>query len=124
MVCLGTFLVFHTARRQTTRDTHKQKSDMKTNTIMKNVQTTQFATEILEGLRAMPKYLPAKYFYDKAGDQIFQEITNCDEYYPFACELEIFRMRTAELAAAIMQTGSPFDLIELGPGDCKKSAYL
>lgn len=97
---------------------------MNTNTITESQQTTQFATEILEGLRAMPKYLPAKYFYDKAGDDIFQEIMNCDEYYPFACELEIFRKRAAELAAMIMQPGSPFDLIELGPGDCKKSAYL
>jgi len=105
---------------------------MTTNAITENLQTTQFATEnktqfateILEGLRATPKYLPAKYFYDKAGDEIFQEIMNCDEYYPFACELEIFRKRTAELAAAIMQPGNPFDLIELGAGDCKKSAYL
>jgi dimethylhistidine N-methyltransferase len=72
----------------------------------------------------MPKYLPSKYFYDKAGDRIFQEIMNCDEYYLFACELEIFRKRTAELAAAMMEPGNPFDLIELGPGDCKKSAYL
>ncbi len=97
---------------------------MTTNTITESVQTSQFATEVLDGLKAMPKYLPSKYFYDEAGDQIFQEIMNCDEYYPFACELEIFRKRTAELAAAIMQPGSPFDLIELGAGDCKKSAYL
>ena len=97
---------------------------MNTNTITENLQATQFGTEILEGLRAMPKYLPSKYFYDKTGDEIFQEIMNCYEYYPFACELEIFRKRTAELAATIMQPGSPFDLIELGPGDCKKSAYL
>ena len=97
---------------------------MITTTIAESVQTTKFGTEILEGLRAMPKHLPSKYFYDKAGDEIFQEIMNCDEYYPFACELEIFRKRTAELAAAIMEPGGPFDLIELGPGDCKKSAYL
>lgn len=88
------------------------------------VQSTQFATEIFEGLRAAPKYLPAKYFYDKTGDAIFQEIMNCEEYYPFGCELEIFRRRTAELADAIMQPGGEFDLIELGAGDCKKSAYL
>ena len=97
---------------------------MITDTIAENAQTTQFGTEILEGLKAMPKYLPAKYFYDKVGDRIFQEIMDCEEYYPFACELEIFRERTAELAAAIMGGGDAFDLIELGPGDCKKSAYL
>jgi uncharacterized SAM-dependent methyltransferase len=97
---------------------------MTTSTLTETAQSTQFRTEILDGLRAMPKYLPSKYFYDKAGDRIFQEIMNCDEYYLFACELEIFRKRTAELAAAMMEPGNPFDLIELGPGDCKKSAYL
>src|SRR5580692_7397738 len=97
---------------------------MTTSTITEIAETTQFGTEILEGLKAMPKHLPSKYFYDKTGDRIFQEIMNCEEYYPFGCELEIFRERTAELAAAIMHPGSPFDLIELGPGDCKKSAYL
>jgi L-histidine N-alpha-methyltransferase len=97
---------------------------MTTNTIKRDLQTTQFAKEVLDGLASAPKYLPAKYFYDKAGDEIFQEIMHCDEYYPFSCELEIFRQRTSELAAAMMQPGSPFDLIELGAGDCKKSAYL
>ncbi len=72
----------------------------------------------------MPKSLPSKYFYDATGDRIFQEIMDCGEYYPFGCELQIFRERTAELGTAIMQPGGPFDLIELGPGDCKKSAYL
>jgi dimethylhistidine N-methyltransferase len=92
--------------------------------VTEDPKTTQFEAEILEGLKAMPKYLPSKYFYDKTGDRIFQEIMNCDEYYPFGCELEIFRERTTELAAALMKPGTPFDLIELGPGDCKKSAYL
>ena len=67
---------------------------MTTTPMTETVQSTQFGTEILAGLRAMPKYLPSKYFYDKAGDRIFQEIMNCDEYYLFACELEIFRKRT------------------------------
>lgn len=97
---------------------------MTTITMREGLHTAQFAKEILEGLTATPKYLPAKYFYDKAGDRIFQEIMHCEEYYPFGCELEIFRQRTAELAAAMMQPGGPFDLIELGAGDCKKSAHL
>jgi dimethylhistidine N-methyltransferase len=47
-----------------------------------------------------------------------------EEYYLFNCELEIFSTRTAELASVITQPGSAFDLIELGPGDCAKSAYI
>jgi L-histidine Nalpha-methyltransferase len=97
---------------------------MTTTTMRESLHTTQFAKEILEGLTATPKYLPAKYFYDKAGDRLFQEIMHCEEYYPFNCELEIFRKRTEELAAGMMRPGGPFDLIELGAGDCKKSAHL
>lgn len=83
-----------------------------------------FSTEILSGLRADAKYLPSKYFYDNQGDQLFQEIMNCEEYYPFNCELEIFTEKTAELAQAITAPGTAFDLIELGAGDCTKSVHL
>lgn len=97
---------------------------MTTTTIAEHVQTTEFGPEILQGLKTMLKYLPSKYFYDEIGDRIFQEIMHCEEYYPFACEMEIFRRRTPAMVAAITRSCDAFDLIELGPGDCKKSSYL
>jgi len=96
---------------------------MSSTTIAETVQDL-FEKEILEGLQAVPKYLPAKYFYDKTGDAIFQEIMKCPEYYPFACEMDIFQRRALDMATAIMQSGTPFDLIELGPGNCEKSINL
>jgi dimethylhistidine N-methyltransferase len=87
-------------------------------------QSSLFYKEVLEGLTSRPKYLPSKYFYDKAGDHIFQEIMSCKEYYPFGCELEIFQQKTAALAAPMMRPGTAFDLIELGAGDCTKSVSL
>ena len=84
----------------------------------------QFCNDVLAGLTATPKYLEAKYFYDAAGDELFQEIMNAPEYYPTNCELEIFTQQTAALAQAIMADGSPFDLIELGAGDAMKSTHL
>jgi len=83
-----------------------------------------FAREMLEGLRSEPKRLLSKYFYDAAGSRIFQEIMNCEEYYPFTCELEIFTETAAGLAGSIMAPGGAFDLIELGAGDCTKSGCL
>jgi L-histidine N-alpha-methyltransferase len=83
-----------------------------------------FYKDVMEGLRSEQKYLHSKYFYDAAGDRLFQQIMLCDEYYPFDCELEIFSTRTAELSAAIRKYEGCFDLIELGPGDCTKSGYL
>lgn len=82
-----------------------------------------FGADVLNGLSQSPKRLHAKYFYDKEGDKLFQEIMSCPEYYPTRCELEIFRDKTAELANAMI-TGEAFDLIELGAGDATKSQYL
>ncbi|WP_345949379.1 L-histidine N(alpha)-methyltransferase [Mucilaginibacter sp. PAMB04274] len=99
---------------------------------MKNTDTSvaefsinqQFCDDILAGLTASPKYLEAKYFYDTRGDELFQDIMNCAEYYPTKCELEIFTRQTEELAQAIIADGSAFDLIELGAGDAMKSTHL
>ncbi len=92
--------------------------------IRERSQSLLFYTEVLEGLVSRPKYLPSKYFYDKAGDRIFQEIMNCEEYYPFGCELEIFQRNMPLMAASMMGPGTAFDLIELGAGDCTKSIFL
>nr|WP_294792456.1 L-histidine N(alpha)-methyltransferase [uncultured Mucilaginibacter sp.] len=89
-----------------------------------DIKTTQFYTDVIKGLTTSPKRLSSKYFYDAKGDKIFQELMNCEEYYPTKCELEVFSEQTAELAQAIAGDGEPFDLIELGAGDAMKSTYL
>lgn len=83
-----------------------------------------FLEDVLKGLRSFPKYLQSKYFYDKSGDQLFQEIMNCDEYYLTNCELEIFSEQTAALADIIIDQHKNFDVVELGAGDAVKSVYL
>jgi len=85
---------------------------------------SQFYEDVITGLKATPKYLNSKYFYDAVGDKLFQDLMNCDEYYPTNCELEIFSEKTAEICKAIIGNGDPFDLIELGAGDATKSSYL
>jgi len=84
----------------------------------------QFYADVITGLSAPQKYLNSKYFYDAAGDKIFQELMACEEYYPTNCELEIFSKKTAEICDAIIGEGDDFDLIELGAGDATKSSYL
>ena len=49
---------------------------------------------------------------------------SCSEYYLTGCEMEIFTSQADELSEAISTDGLPFDLIELGPGDCTKSVHL
>jgi L-histidine N-alpha-methyltransferase len=84
----------------------------------------QFYTDVVSGLRSVPKHLEAKYFYDAEGDKLFQQIMNCDEYYLTNCEMEIFTQQTGALAETVVAGGQPFDLIELGAGDATKSTHL
>ena len=37
--------------------------------------------DILAGLSATPKCLPSKYFYDRRGSELFEDITRQPEYY-------------------------------------------
>ncbi|AEW00479.1 dimethylhistidine N-methyltransferase [Niastella koreensis] len=91
-------------------------------TVAKNSQ--QFYEDVLEGLSQYPKKLPSKYFYNAAGDRLFQQIMHSADYYLTRCELDIFTTRLPEMTKLLIKEGTPFDLIELGPGDCYKSIHL
>lgn len=84
----------------------------------------QFLKDVLKGLQADKKYLQSKYFYDKKGDELFQQIMNCDEYYLTDCEYEIFSSQTSALADVIIGQHNNFDVVELGAGDATKSVFL
>ncbi len=84
----------------------------------------QFLKEVLHDLGQQPKRLNPKYFYDEAGDKLFQQIMKSKDYYPTDCELEIFKEQTGELAEILRNGFNDFDLIEMGAGDATKSSYL
>lgn len=87
-------------------------------------QVDNFRSDVLDGLKQSPKKLFSKYFYDKIGDRLFQQIMKMPEYYLTNCELDIFKNKTHEIIDAITFNDSPFDLIELGAGDAMKSSFL
>lgn len=76
--------------------------------------------DVAEGLTARPKTLPAKWFYDERGSELFEEITRLDEYYPTRRERAIIAARAGEIAAA---TGAR-TLMELGAGSGEKTRML
>ena len=45
------------------------------------IKNAVFAQDVKKGLESFPKTLSSKYFYDKRGDELFQEIMNLEEYY-------------------------------------------
>lgn len=84
----------------------------------------QFLKDVLSGLQAEPKYLLSKYFYDKKGDELFEQIMRCQDYYLTRCELEIFKKQKSLIADAVTNGKSKLDVIALGPGDFSKTIYL
>ena len=55
--------------------------------------------EILAGLSAGQKTLPAKLFYDEAGCALFNRITSLPEYYVTRAEMALLGRHAAEIAA-------------------------
>jgi L-histidine Nalpha-methyltransferase len=79
------------------------------------------ARDVRRGLMTIPKELSPKYFYDERGSQLFELITELDEYYPTRAEREILSERSAEIVAA---AGAPPELVELGSGSAAKTRHL
>ncbi|MFC1847089.1 L-histidine N(alpha)-methyltransferase, partial [Chloroflexota bacterium] len=77
--------------------------------------------EVLSGLRKRQKEIPAKYFYDKRGSVLFQEICRLGEYYIPRTEIAIMKSRIHEIAGLL---GAGILLIEYGCGDCIKTRIL
>ena len=67
------------------------------------------------------KALEAKWFYDSAGSDLFEQITELPEYYPTRTELGILQDRVAQLAAGV-PAGTA--LVELGSGASTKTRIL
>ncbi|OBK87684.1 L-histidine N(alpha)-methyltransferase [Mycolicibacter sinensis] len=81
---------------------------------------TALRTDVRHGLRQTPKSLPPKWFYDKVGSELFDQITRLPEYYPTRAEAEILRDHSAEVA----QLSGADTLVELGSGTSEKTRML
>lgn len=79
------------------------------------------AFEVYEGLTAAPKHLPSKLFYDEAGSQLFEQITELPEYYLTRTERSIFEQHAADI---LRQAGPSVTLVELGAGTATKTCIL
>lgn len=77
--------------------------------------------EVLAGLAATPKAIPPKFFYDRAGSELFDAICEQPEYYQTRTEMGILRTCVRELSTLI---GRGCLLVELGSGASKKVRLL
>ena len=77
--------------------------------------------DVLAGLAGTPKRLPSKYFYDKRGSELFEEITRQPEYYLTRVELALLEASAAEIAEAV---GPRAHVVEYGSGSGRKTRLL
>lgn len=83
--------------------------------------TNKDLRDILDGLSQPQKTISPKFFYDERGSELFEAITELEEYYPTATELGIMRSNIDEIADLI---GREASLIEFGAGSNLKIRLL
>ena len=86
------------------------------------VHTTraELLRDVAYGLSRPQKELPPKYFYDRRGSELFDEITRLPEYYLTRTERALLDCWSGPLMAALR----PAALVELGAGSADKTRLL
>ncbi len=84
-------------------------------------QVDDLCAQVVAGLRKPQKELPCKFFYDREGSILFDQICELDEYYPTRTELSIMRDNIDEMCAVI---GERCMLVEYGSGSSLKTRIL
>ena len=85
----------------------------------------ELAADVERGLRAQPKRLPPKYFYDALGSALFDAITRLPWYLISRSEHRLLARHGPAITAALPTPGaSGVTLVELGCGGGDKTARI
>lgn len=76
---------------------------------------------VADGFQKTPKSIPALFFYDTRGSQLFEGICKLPEYYPTRTEHKIL---TDNARAIIATVTGEVELVELGSGSSAKTRVL
>lgn len=82
---------------------------------------SDFSQSVLAGLAASPRSIPSRFFYDRRGSELFEDITGLPEYYPTRTETALLRAHSSDIAR-LMGTGG--SLIEFGAGSAAKTPIV
>ena len=84
-------------------------------------QAQDVRADVLAGLSTTPKRIPPKYFYDRRGSELFEQICRLPEYYLTRTEFKILKWNKQEIAAALPRRCW---FIEFGSGSSRKVELL
>ncbi|KQS03436.1 dimethylhistidine N-methyltransferase [Sphingomonas sp. Leaf357] len=80
-----------------------------------------FRADVLRGFALRPRAIPARWFYDRRGSELFEAITDLPEYYPTRTETAILRDACPAVAAI---AGEGRVVVEFGSGSSMKTPIL
>nr|WP_047167135.1 L-histidine N(alpha)-methyltransferase [Sphingomonas sp. Y57] len=80
-----------------------------------------FRADVLNGLAQRQKAVPARWFYDRTGSELFERITSLPEYYPTRTETGLLKAHAAEVAEIV---GPGRAVVEFGSGSSVKTPLL
>ncbi len=80
----------------------------------------ELVADVRAGLRAAPRSMPPRWFYDQRGSQLFEAITRLPEYYLTRAEEAILGSAAEEVIAEVR----PEAIVELGAGSSEKTRVL
>ena len=80
-----------------------------------------FRADVLAGLERRPRAIPARWFYDRKGSELFEAITDLPEYYPTRTETTILKTMCPDLVAHV---GRGRAVVEFGSGSSTKTPVL
>ncbi|MBO9726576.1 MAG: L-histidine N(alpha)-methyltransferase [Novosphingobium sp.] len=80
-----------------------------------------FRAEVRRGLAQPQKAIPARWFYDMRGSQLFEAITQVPEYYPTRTETALLQAHCPAVAERI---GTEATVVEFGSGSSIKTRIL
>ena len=83
--------------------------------------TDDFARAVREGLSQPQKTVPPRFFYDRRGSEMFEEITRQPEYYPTRVETALLRAHADDIARL---AGTHLPVVEFGAGSATKTPLL
>ena len=81
----------------------------------------QFRADVLRGLAATPKAIPARWLYDSRGSELFDAITRLPSYYPTLTETRLLERIMPEVATRV---GPGRAVVEFGAGSLTKTPIL
>ncbi|WP_442679395.1 L-histidine N(alpha)-methyltransferase [Sphingomonas sp. ASY06-1R] len=80
-----------------------------------------FLADVIDGLSQRKKAIPARWFYDRRGSELFEEITVLPEYYPTRTESGLLAAHSLDVGRI---AGPGRAVVEFGSGSSVKTPLL